>query len=210
MRPEVLAITALIIKLLVPYLLIGGIAVVGTTYVSALLGGNWFNHGSSKRWDNSSDFPNAALVFFAWPIIGPIALLCFLGRGFMKAVEAGADKAEALGTRRERALRGIKATTVLFPLLLSLMACGGGHRLPKEAPVTALGAKRTVQLVELTQSQWLRAGYQLYDDFILDYPVRLAIAGDNTACIITANEAALWRSGYVIQCNNWRVHHASR
>lgn len=107
MNPEGFAITALIIKLIIAYLVVGGLIVVGTAFVNALLGGNWFSASRGpSRWESSQDFPNPAIVFFLWPIAGLCAIVYFIGRGFMRAVESAADKARMVGEKREKILRG--------------------------------------------------------------------------------------------------------
>lgn len=107
MSPHDLSIAALIIKAIIAYLVVGGLAVVGTAFVNSLLGGNWFSASrGTRRWDSGQEFPNAALVFFLWPIIGLCTLIYFIGRGFMRAVESAADKARELGEKKEKSLRG--------------------------------------------------------------------------------------------------------
>lgn len=93
---------------------------------------------------------------------------------------------------------------ILFPLLL--IAClQGNYQPPREASIGEPGAKRTQQLLELMPNSWRLSGYDRPDDLIVSWPVRLAVAGDNTACIISDGVASMWKQGYVVACEHWRV-----
>lgn len=100
------ALVAFLVKFLVAYLVVGGLIVIGTAFVNALLGGNWFSEKRKDRWESNTDFPNPAIVFWVWPIVIMVGAIVFVGIGIKKAIEAAGNKARAIGEKREKQLRG--------------------------------------------------------------------------------------------------------
>lgn len=95
---------------------------------------------------------------------------------------------------------------LFLSVVLLLLGCFGQGNLPEPVQPTAKNAKRTVALATITsRAHWQSSGYFRIDDVVIDFPVMIVIADDDTACIIDAMTWASWREGDIVQCKtSWR------
>lgn len=120
------------------------------------------------------------------------------------AVMVGIEFSVILNIVTKLVINKIRWWLLLFPLFL--LACPfGGQGIVREPSLAGKNTKRTVQLFPIFRDRWERSGYDRMDDLILNWPVQLAIAGDGTGCIVSDAIASVWREGYIVQCDRWRV-----
>ena len=94
-------------------------------------------------------------------------------------------------------------------VLVFLVACLGGNRLPWPEPCKLTSTDVTCRIVDeigifsSTQS-WISSGYSRQGDAYM-FPVTMLIAGDRTGCVVSDGVAAVARRGESWPCpEGWR------
>lgn len=93
-------------------------------------------------------------------------------------------------------------------LLLLIAACGTNHLPEAVQPFSVDKNARRIQGVTEVSNElaWRRSPYWRLDDFLVALPVFLAIADDNSACIIPGDVWVIAKRGdFVICAGRWRM-----